>query len=101
MKISSFATAVGLAVGYAAAQEEVVRTCDAPEPGSQLQAVLEDAAQPEPLDPNAPNRILDGINVDTYVHIVTNEADAGNFPPAMVDEQVSSRVLCHTAMVTC
>lgn len=88
MKFISIPTAVSLFGALATAQEEPPR-CAVPTPGPGLAAVLEDASQTPPLDPNAPARIFSGINVETYVHLVTDDASTDLFPPSMVDEQVS------------
>ena len=88
MKFTQLLCGLAISALAAAQQEEPIRACAAPTPDANLAAVLEDAAQPPPLDPNAPARIFSGINVDTYVHLVTDDTNANMFPPEMVDEQV-------------
>lgn len=90
MKFSSLALSLGFAA-IATAQDEPIRACAAPTPDANLAAVLVDAARPPPLDANAPARIFSGINVDTYVHLVTDDANANMFPPEMVNEQVFTK----------
>ncbi|KAI5358457.1 putative peptidase M43, pregnancy-associated plasma-A [Septoria linicola] len=87
MKFTGITTAVSLFASLAIAQEEPPR-CAMPTSGPGLAAVLEGASQPPPLDPNAPARISSGINVETYVHLVTTDASIDLFPPSMVDEQI-------------
>ncbi|USW57588.1 Putative peptidase M43, pregnancy-associated plasma-A [Septoria linicola] len=87
MKFTGITTAVSLFASLAIAQEEPPR-CAMPTSGPGLAAVLENASQPPPLDPNAPARISSGINVETYVHLVTDDASIDLFPPSMVDEQI-------------
>ena len=84
MKLSSFLAATA-AVLVTAAEERT--RCGVEEPSEDIKALLADAVE-QYTNSRESVAAADGGAIDTYVHIVTTEANEGKYTQAQIDEQV-------------